>query len=152
VLAFSRGNLISIDANRITAIFDRALPESSFFIKFDKPNEQDKLVSLRNGLNQLRQQYGEHVQVFDRYGLIDTHNPKPPWNALYGPANFTEIPSPLRQIYLRNVVSRLNQSGWVMFDKDYREMNRYLEDYDTVYQRTDTIDFNHYVAIRFTPK
>ncbi len=152
MLAFSRSNLISIDANRITAIFDRALPESSFFIKFDRPNEQDKLNSLRNGLNQLRQQYGEHIQVFDRYGLIDTHNPMPPWNALYGPANFTEIPSPLRRMYLQKVANRLNQSGWVMFDKEYREMDRYLEDYDTAYQRTDTIDFNHYVAIRYAPK
>ena len=55
-------------------------------------------------------------------------------------------------MYLQNVASRLNQSGWVMFDKEYREMDRYLEDYDTAYQRTDTIDFNHYVAIRYAPK
>ena len=41
---------------------------------------------------------------------------------------------------------------YTLFDKDYKEMQRFLEDYDSVYQRTQTIDFGYYTAIRYSPR
>lgn len=150
--AYASGNLLSFDATRIENAFDRGSLESSFYIKIDKPEERSKLNSVRSAINQLRNQYNESIETFDRYGLIDAKESNPPWNALYGPANFTEIPSDLRQIYLQNIAKRFKKSGWVLFDKDYHEIDRYLQDYDSVYRRTNTIDFGYYTAIRYSPK
>lgn len=151
-IAFSRDDLISIDASRIANAFDRSNPQSVFFIKFDKPMERQKLESAQSAITYLRTHSGEPIETFDRYSLIDAKDGSPPWNALYGPANFTEIPSSLRRIYLRNVAKRLARPGWVLFDKDYQEMDRYLQDYDSAYQRTEIIDFGYYTAIRYSPK
>jgi hypothetical protein len=151
-VAFSRDDLISIDASRIANAFDRGSAQSSFYIKFDKPVERQKLESAQGAITYLRAHSHESIETFDRYGLIDAKDPNPPWNALYGPANFTEIPSHLRRAYLRNVAKRLDKPGWVLFDKDYKEMQRFLEDYDSVYQRTQTIDFGYYTAIRYSPR
>lgn len=151
-LAFSRDDLISIDASRIANAFDRGNPQSVFFIKFDKPVERQKFESAQRAVTDLRARSDESIETFDRYSLIEARDPNPPWNALYGPANFTEIPSLLRQSYLRNVANRLNRSGWVLFDKEYTEIERYLADYDSVYQRTETMDFGYYTAIRYSPR
>ena len=151
-IAFSRDDLISIDASRIADAFDRGNPQSVFFIKFDKPVERQKLESAQSAITYLRAHFNESIETFDRYSLIEAKDPNPPWNALFGPANFPEIPSALRREYLLNVAKRLNRSGWVLFDKDYKEMQRFLEDYDSVYQRTQTIDFGYYTAIRYSPR
>jgi hypothetical protein len=151
-IAFSRDDLISIDASRIANAFDRGNPQSVFFIKFDKPVERQKLESAQSAITYLRAHFNESIETFDRYSLIEAKDPNPPWNALFGPANFPEIPSVLRREYLLNVAKRLNRSGWVLFDKDYKEMQRFLEDYDSVYQRTQTIDFGYYTAIRYSPR
>jgi len=151
-IAFSRADLISIDASRIANAFDRGTPQSSFFIKLDRPDEGQKLESAQSAITYLRAHFNESIETFDRYSLIEAKDPNPPWNALFGPANFPEIPSALRREYLLNVAKRLNRSGWVLFDKDYKEMQRFLEDYDSVYQRTQTIDFGYYTAIRYSPR
>lgn len=150
--AYEKNNIFTFDSKKIADAFDRGSPRSNFYIKFDRPDEHNKLISAQTAITQLRSQYHESIETFDRYGLIDARDGNPPWNALYGPANFTEIPSPLRRAYLQNVLKRLGRSGWVLFDKEYVEMDRYLQDYDSVYERTQTIDFGYYTAIRYSPK
>jgi hypothetical protein len=61
------------------------------------------------------------------------------------------MPSDLRRPFLIKVAQKLNKPGWIIYDDDL-DMDSFLEDYDSVYERSLEIDFETYKAIRFVPK
>jgi hypothetical protein len=82
--------------------------------------------------------------------VLDQGELLPPWNALHGPENFVYTPPQDRRRYLSRVARRLQAPGWVLFDQQ-TDMSTYLADYDSVYRRTETLQFGTYTAIRFAP-
>lgn len=110
-----------------------------------------KFSDLSYAYKYIRLLYDEPVEVYDDLWLISSSSNLPPWNAFHGPINFASMPSDLRRPFLIKVAQKLNKPGWIIYDDDL-DMDSFLEDYDSVYERSLEIDFETYKAIRFVPK
>ena len=150
-LAWNQQVLFDKSPTALIASFDRELDSTDQYLQAKTAVEIQKNADARKALRYIHQNSVDAVETFDKYLLIDAGQKAPPWSALHGPVNFPFIPSALRQRYLQNIAQRFNRSGWVLYDKDF-EMKDYLREYDTVYRRTQELDFGAYYAIRYSPK
>jgi hypothetical protein len=148
--AWRAGKLLSVDAHALTSSFDR---QSEHGLGYMAP-EAAKLglvpADAARAIEFIRRERHEVVETFDLFMVVDQGELLPPWNALHGPENFVYIPAQDRQRYLRRVARRLKSAGWVMFERQ-TNMNEYLADYDSVYRRTEILQFGTYTAIRYAP-
>jgi hypothetical protein len=99
----------------------------------------------------LLQHYNEPITVLNSTFSLMTPIHPTVWSAIHGPANYLFIPPQRRREFLQATAKTLHRSGWLIIEKNFPGA-LYLEDYDSVYQRTNYLDFGNYYAIRFTPK
>jgi hypothetical protein len=148
--AWREGRLLEVDPQALVSSFDRQSPHSQRYLAPDAialgltPNDAARAVQA------IRRDRRESLEVFDAHMVVDQGELLPPWNALHGPENFVYIPPEDRRLYLARVARRLQAPGWVLFDQQ-TDMRGYLADYDSVYRRTETLQFGTYTAIRFAP-
>ena len=145
------GRLSVFAPRALTDSFNRETADGLFYMapqaKDAKLHPEDAAPALRY----IRQNFHEPVEIFDLFMLVDGAERQAPWSALHGPENFVYIPSEQRREYLRRVAQRLQRPGWVLYEKT-TDMSSYLPEYDSVYRRTQELDFGTYRAIRFTPR
>jgi hypothetical protein len=142
--AFSQGRLLEFAPAELAKAFSRNPERGSFYVQPEKERED-----LQRALHVIRRDFGEPVEIFDRFLLVDTEVAGPPWNAWTGPANFGFLPPHLRQLYLARVAKRLGRSGWILHADGQAHI---LNDYDAVYRRAEELSFGSYRAVRFVPR
>lgn len=142
--AHSQGRLLEFAPHELARAFSRDPTRGSFYIQSEQGRED-----LNAALQKIHRDYGEPVEIFDRFLLVDTEKTGAPWNAWSGPANFAFLPSDLRRIYLARVAKRLKRAGWVVYEKEYDNV---LRDYESVYRRSEELSFGTYNAVRFVPR
>jgi hypothetical protein len=144
-----------------TLEFDPAVFRKSF--SFGNPETAAKLdsrglghkINLGNprdvarAISYIQQNYGEPSAVIDHSMLIASTELGSAWSLAHGPANFAGIlPFAIRRDFLQKTADTLKQSGWLVIDKEF-PANDLLADFDSVYLRTQVLDFGSYYAIRF---
>jgi hypothetical protein len=135
--------------NKLNELFNRETQDPFRFMP--RSNEETlKSEELNRALKYIHTQFHEPVEVFDQWMLINAKEAYAPWNGFHGPVTSSPIPPINRTLYLAQVAKRLHRSGWILFDKEW-DMDDYLKNYDSVYSRTQEIDFPHYHAIRYEP-
>lgn len=107
----------------------------------------DQTSQLMNELSRR----GEPFVVLDQYFLLQPHYPARPWSAIRSATNFEFFPSAIRREFLLSAADRLGRSGWLIIARSHR-LNTWLNDFDSVYDRTGQIDLGTVYAIRFSPK
>lgn len=95
--------------------------------------------------------YGEPTTVLDYAANLLRASPSSAWSAIHNPANFAYIPADRRQEFLQRTAASLNRTGWLVVDRKFPAAE-WLTDFDSVYDRTNTLEFGTYYAIRFSPK
>ena len=95
-------------------------------------------------------EYREPATVLDNALSLQPASPNQVWSAIHDPANYVYIPSVQRRQFLKNTQNTLQKPGWLIISKDFLA-NDWLVDFDRVYKRTNTVDFETYYAIRFEP-
>jgi hypothetical protein len=114
--------------------------------------ESRKAKVVNGVIAYIHNHFGEPVETYDRWWLVDAGETFQPWNTMHGPVNFWRFPSERRRQYLSNGTKRLNQAGWLLYDKDLPNIESILADHDAIYLRANEIDFGEYKAIRYQPK
>jgi hypothetical protein len=94
---------------------------------------------------------GESFVIMDQFFLLQPQYKIRPWCALESATNFEFFPSALRKEFIKNTANRLNRSGWMVIARSHN-FNSWLDDFDSVYERTDRIDLDTVYAIRFSPR
>jgi hypothetical protein len=115
--------------------------------KAAKIHPEDASVALKS----LRSEFPEPVDIIDMFLLLDQSEQFPPWNALHSQANYYYISSFERREYLVRASARIRSSGWVLYVPGV-DAERYIADYDAVYNRTHEKEFGTYRAIRYVTK
>jgi hypothetical protein len=95
--------------------------------------------------------HGESFLVLDQNFLLQPHYPAHPWSAIQSATNFEGLPSAMRREFLQHTADRLHRSGWLIIARSHN-LNTWLDDFDSVYDRTGQIDLDTVYAIRFSPK
>jgi hypothetical protein len=99
----------------------------------------------------LHQNFNEPVTVLN-FGMLLVHSMTPVvWSAIPNLANYGYIPAQRRREFLNRTASSLGRSGWLVIDRKF-PAEEWLADFDSVYNRTNRIEFGTYYAIRFSPK
>jgi hypothetical protein len=94
--------------------------------------------------------YGEPATVLD-YSLDLVHTaPRSAWSAIHGPANFPDIPSEQRRLFLERTAKTLNRPGWLVVDRKF-PADAWLADFAAVYTTTERLEFGTYYAVRMVP-
>ena len=106
---------------------------------------------LREALSYIRNERDEPVEIFDLNMLIDADSKYGPWSAIHPIATTYFSTSQDRITYLKNVMQRLNKSGWIVIKNDFALLS-IIDEYNSVYEQTDKIEFGTYTAIRYSPK
>jgi len=94
---------------------------------------------------------GEPFVVLDQNLLLQPRFPAHPWSAIQSATNFEYFPSAIRREFLLSTADQLHRSGWLIIARSH-ELNTWLDDFDSVYDRTERIDLSSVYAIRFSPK
>ncbi len=142
--AYSQGRLLEFAPRQLVKAFSRDPANGPFYVAPEQVR-----ADLNAALQRIHRDYGEPVEVFDRFLLVDSEKFGVPWNAWAGPANFAFLPSHWRRVYLARVAKRLNRSGWVLYEKEYEGV---LPDFDSAYRRVEELNFGTYKAVRFIPR
>lgn len=106
---------------------------------------------LRKALSYIGEVRDEPAEIFDVNMLIDANSKYGPWSGIHPIATTYFSTSEQRRHYLRNVMKRLNRSGWIVVSDTF-PLPSVVEDYDAVYERTEEMAFGTYTAIRYSPK
>jgi hypothetical protein len=122
---------------------------SELVAKFNR--ESSGSEDLIRALKHIRSVYHEPIEIFDAQMLLDGFESQPPWSALHGPANYPFFPLDKLTTYVQRVARRLHKPGWVLYEKNL-DMSANMLAYDSIYVRTEELDFGSYKAIRFIPK
>ena len=99
----------------------------------------------------IHQHYGEPVTVLDSPLVLTAAAVSEVWSAINNPANYGGIPSIHRREFLSATAASLNRPGWLIVYQSY-PADEWLADFDSVYERTNRLEFGTYYAIRYTPK
>ncbi len=99
----------------------------------------------------IRKNFGEPVTVLDNFMNLASTASASAWSAIHGPANFTFIPSARRREFLSRTAATINRRGWLVIHKEYL-VTEWLSDFDSVYTRTQELDFGEYHVIRYAPR
>ncbi|MCP2086986.1 UNVERIFIED_ORG: hypothetical protein J2Y81_003003 [Paraburkholderia sediminicola] len=94
---------------------------------------------------------GEPFVVMDQYFLSQPRYPARPWSAIQSATNFEFFPSAMRREFLQSTANHLHRSGWLIIARSH-SLDTWLDDFDSVYDRTGRIDLGTVYAIRFSPK
>jgi hypothetical protein len=108
-------------------------------------------LDAARGMKTISARFNEPVTVLDPALSLEGSAAGRPWSAFHGPENYAYLPAPLRREFLAAVARRLNAAGWLLIRKDY-EASSWLDDYDAIYTRDQTMDFGTYYAIRYVPR
>lgn len=100
----------------------------------------------------LQRETGEPVTVLDDAHLLIRDRPESIWSVMTPTANFAYVPSEFRREFLQRTARFLKRPGWLVVDRNMREGDWWLADFDTAYDRTARREFGSYYAIRFSPK
>jgi hypothetical protein len=134
---------------------DTAASLSSRSLKYKKidtgPWHANEPEDAARAISEIHQNYGEPVTVLDPGLLLTSTDLGSAWSAIHGPANFTSVPSASRREFMQKTANTLKRSGWLVVARGY-SANDWLADFDSVYTRTQEVDFGSYYAIRFEPR
>lgn len=108
-------------------------------------------ADARKAIEYISQHYGEPVTLLDGSFDLIRSTPPDPWSALHGPENFAFMPSDRRREFLSRTAASLKRAGWVVVAQNF-PADEWLADFDSVYQRTERLEFGRYYAIRYSPK
>ena len=136
---------------KLIGLFDSETQDPFHFLSRSE-HETLKTHDLNQALSYLYKNFHESVEVLNEQFLINSNEIYPPWNGFHGPVTINPIPSIYRTPYLADTAKRLHRSGWLLYDKDFKTAAQYLSNYDSVYDRSQEIDFSTYYAIRYVPK
>jgi hypothetical protein len=146
----NKGRLFSFNPklfrNHIAFSNSQTLSETSFLASDFQTNftKSWKIIGLL-------QHYKEPITVFNSSCSLMAPIHPTVWSAIHDPANYLFIPSQRRRAFLQAAAKTLHRPGWLIIERN-SPAEIFLEDYDSVYQRTNYLDFGNYYAVRFTPK
>jgi hypothetical protein len=106
---------------------------------------------VARAISHIRSNFSEGLTILDYSQNLDASAPRLVWSAVHGPANFFYIPSQLRRKFLLHTSVKLKQTGWLIIDRAF-STQELIDDFETAYVRTQTLDFGTYYAIRLSPK
>jgi len=125
-------------------------------LSYENPETRVKLLpwigdteAVAYAISHIRQNYGEPVTVAGPY--LTSTDPGSVWSAIHNPANYISIPPERRREFLLQTANTLKLSGWVIIRKGSPTNRALLYDFDSIYSRTQEVDFGSYNAIRYTP-
>ncbi|MFY2105928.1 hypothetical protein [Achromobacter ruhlandii] len=133
-------------------------------VTFSNPETQQKLrhrlpggnvgdpADAGRAIQAIKARSSDPITVLDSSMDIEGVSPPAAWSAIHGPANLYFIPSDKRREFLAATAKTLNRSGWLVADKQLPGLDQWLSDYDTVYNRDESLDFGSYSAIHYVPK
>ena len=71
------------------------------------------------------------------------------WSVFHGPANLYAFPSTLRREFLNQGAATLQRSGWLVVEISQPDIRLLVEDFDSVYVRTQAFEMSGYLAIHY---
>jgi hypothetical protein len=74
------------------------------------------------------------------------------WSVFHGPANLYSFPSALRREFLRQGAATLQRSGWLVVEVSQPDIGLLVEDFDSVYARTQAFEMSGYLAVHYTAR
>jgi hypothetical protein len=99
----------------------------------------------------LQKHFGEPFTILNGFANLTGVSPPPVWNAFHSPANYWFMPAHYKHYFLSATATSLHHAGWLIVDKNY-PASELLAIFDSVYRRTNQLEFGTYYAIRFSPK
>lgn len=130
-------------------------------LSYENPDTQERLLSepadlgnprdAARAISYIRQEYGEPVTVINVGGFITSTDIHSVWSAIHGLSNYVSFPATRRREFLLATASTLKRNGWLIIHKGFPSYMILLADYDSVYTRTQELNFGSYYAIRYTP-
>lgn len=135
----TRANLAYSDKDTYAGILNRN--------KTISKEQLDQTIQLMDRLART----GESFVVLDQNFLLQPYFPARPWCAIQSATNFEFFPSVVRQDFLLRTANRFQRSGWLIIARNHN-VNTWLADFDSAYNRTGRIDLDAVYAVRFSPK
>lgn len=74
------------------------------------------------------------------------------WSVFHGPANLYSFPSALRREFLRQGAATLQRSGWLVVEVSQPDIGLLVEDFDSVYARTQAFEMSGYLAVHYAAR
>ena len=74
------------------------------------------------------------------------------WSVFHGPANLYSFPSALRREFLHQGAATLQRSGWLVVEVSQPDIGLLVEDFDSVYARTQVFAMSGYLAVHYTAR
>ena len=102
-------------------------------------------------LSEIQRDWLEPVTIVSSLNGLASTDAAAVWSAFHGPANIVLFPSATRRRFLAQTAGTLKRSGWLVISRTELHSSL-LADFDSVYTRTDELDFGTFYAIRFSPK
>jgi hypothetical protein len=99
----------------------------------------------------LQNTHNEQVEYLSYPYFIASNERNQPWSAIHSAANYFYIPSIIREKYIGRVAKRLKKTGWILYEKDDINAEKFLKDYNKSYYQVSKFNINGYVAIRMKP-
>ncbi len=159
--SWQRGASVVLIASLLGWAIVFGFPKASDIFEYDFQRFREKVsaaIDFRNGedprraISYIRDNFNEPITIIDAgMRLASTSSSTSVWCAIHGPANYAFIPSMHRREFLRNTSSSLHRSGWLMIDKSPMATD-WTSDFDSVYTRTQELDFGTYWVIRYEPR
>jgi hypothetical protein len=156
---FGWGSWSEAIANKRLLEFDPQGLADSF--SFEDPATQPELgarcfpdhcdpIALSRAMAVLKRTSSDPVMVLDRSFLNLATGTDAAWNSMNGPANYYFLPDDVRREFLRRGAERFGKSGWLLIEKVMPP--RWIEDFQSVYDVSEDLDFGPYRAVHFVPR
>jgi hypothetical protein len=153
VVAQEQNQLFSFSPQALVDSFNREKPPAFSSDPSKSEHERITHTDISAILKHIHQTYHEPVEVFDEFLLISSGEIYPPWSALHGPANLALLPTEIRSAYIARIAKRFHRPGWLLYEKSFKlYVPQHMLELDSVYDKTDELDFGLYKAIRYAPK
>lgn len=150
---------ITVDAGKVLEFNPAGFRQE---LSYENLGTQDILLSERadlgnprdagRAISYIRQHYGEPVTVINIAGLLASTGSVSVWNAFHDLSNYAFMPDSRRHEFLLKTAGTLKHGGWLVIHKDYPSRNLVLAHFNSVYMRTQGLDFGSYYAIRYAPR
>lgn len=121
------------------------------YIEIPGDNILGEQSDIREALAYINGTRKEPAEIIDAYMLLDAGSEYGPWSAIHPIATTYFSTSQDRITYLKNVMHRLDKSGWIVIKNDFKLLS-IIDEYNSVYERTEELEFGTYTAIRYSPK
>ena len=151
--AAAAGNLLQFDSRSFQKMLTYENPATAALVsehfRSGKMDVGDPADAAR-GISFIRQHFGEPTAILDNSLDLTSTDRDMAWNALHGLCTFAYMPSSRRSQFLVRTAHALKRAGWLIVDKKFNAEG-WLDDFDSAYIRTQTLDFGSYYAIRYLP-